>query len=170
MANAAESIVEENRLSSSQSGPITVISGRVEDLQTLPVQQVCAKAVAAADTNAICPFHMSTQELLLTILNHDCRTRADADVCVQVDVIVSEWMGYGLFFECMLDSVLHARDRWACPNLTYLGLTFMEPMLIRSQICVSCRANACHALPDCLQALHAYGMLQVPEAWRCDLA
>ena len=31
--------------------------------------------------------------------------------CVQVDVVVSEWMGYGLFFECMLDSVLHARDR-----------------------------------------------------------
>ncbi len=30
---------------------------------------------------------------------------------VQVDVIVSEWMGYGLFFECMLDSVLHVRDR-----------------------------------------------------------
>ena len=30
---------------------------------------------------------------------------------MQVDVIVSEWMGYGLFFECMLDSVLHARDR-----------------------------------------------------------
>ena len=30
---------------------------------------------------------------------------------MQVDVIVSEWMGYGLFFECMLDSVLYARDR-----------------------------------------------------------
>ena len=30
---------------------------------------------------------------------------------IQADVIVSEWMGYGLFFECMLDSVLHARDR-----------------------------------------------------------
>ena len=30
----------------------------------------------------------------------------------QVDVIVSEWMGYALLFESMLDSVLHARDRW----------------------------------------------------------
>lgn len=28
-----------------------------------------------------------------------------------MDVIVSEWMGYALFFEAMLDSVLHARDR-----------------------------------------------------------
>ena len=31
----------------------------------------------------------------------------------QVDVIVSEWMGYALLFESMLDSVLVARDR--CP-------------------------------------------------------
>ena len=30
-----------------------------------------------------------------------------------VDVIVSEWMGYGLLFESMLDTVLHARDRRA---------------------------------------------------------
>ena len=32
------------------------------------------------------------------------------------DVIVSEWMGYGLLFECMLDSVLEARDRWLKPG------------------------------------------------------
>jgi 2-polyprenyl-3-methyl-5-hydroxy-6-metoxy-1,4-benzoquinol methylase len=30
----------------------------------------------------------------------------------KVDVIVSEWMGYFLLFEGMLDSVLHARDAW----------------------------------------------------------
>ena len=29
----------------------------------------------------------------------------------QFDVIVSEWMGYFLLFEGMLDSVLYARDR-----------------------------------------------------------
>ncbi|CAL8467117.1 g6653 [Coccomyxa elongata] len=34
----------------------------------------------------------------------------------QVDVIVSEWMGYALFFECMLDSVVLARDRWLKPG------------------------------------------------------
>ena len=33
-----------------------------------------------------------------------------------VDIIVSEWMGYGLLFECMLDSVLEARDRWLKPD------------------------------------------------------
>lgn len=30
----------------------------------------------------------------------------------QVDVIVSEWMGYGLLFENMLPSVLYCRDKW----------------------------------------------------------
>ncbi|KAI8884698.1 S-adenosyl-L-methionine-dependent methyltransferase [Backusella circina FSU 941] len=34
----------------------------------------------------------------------------------QVDIIVSEWMGYFLLFEAMLDSVLVARDRWMAPN------------------------------------------------------
>jgi predicted RNA methylase len=30
----------------------------------------------------------------------------------QVDIIISEWMGYFLLFESMLDSVLYARDRY----------------------------------------------------------
>jgi protein arginine N-methyltransferase 6 len=30
----------------------------------------------------------------------------------KVDVIISEWMGYFLIYESMLDSVLFARDRW----------------------------------------------------------
>merc|ERR1740122_516572 len=30
----------------------------------------------------------------------------------QVDIIVSEWMGYFLIYESMLDSVLFARDKW----------------------------------------------------------
>ena len=29
-----------------------------------------------------------------------------------VDVIISEWMGYFLLFENMLDSVLYARNKW----------------------------------------------------------
>ena len=29
-----------------------------------------------------------------------------------VDIIVSEWMGYFLFYESMLDCVLFARDKW----------------------------------------------------------
>lgn len=32
-----------------------------------------------------------------------------------VDVIISEWMGYALLYESMLDSVLVARDRFLKP-------------------------------------------------------
>ncbi len=34
----------------------------------------------------------------------------------QVDIIVSEWMGYFLLFESMLDTVLWARDRYLSPD------------------------------------------------------
>lgn len=34
----------------------------------------------------------------------------------KVDVIVSEWMGYCLFYESMLDTVLFARDKWLKPG------------------------------------------------------
>ena len=30
----------------------------------------------------------------------------------KVDVIISEWMGYFLLYESMLDTVLFARDKW----------------------------------------------------------
>ncbi len=34
----------------------------------------------------------------------------------QVDVIISEWMGYFLLYESMLDTVLFARDKWLSPE------------------------------------------------------
>eukprot|EP01018_Ginkgo_biloba_P015055 Gb_15769 [translate_table: standard] len=34
----------------------------------------------------------------------------------QVDVIISEWMGYFLLFENMLNTVLFARDKWLIPG------------------------------------------------------
>ncbi|GIL52530.1 hypothetical protein Vafri_8372 [Volvox africanus] len=59
--------------SDSTGGPMTVVSGKLEELTgKLPVQQV--------------------------------------------DVIVSEWMGYALLFETMLDTVLHARDVYLRPG------------------------------------------------------
>ena len=30
----------------------------------------------------------------------------------EVDIIISEWMGYFLFYESMLDTVIYARDKW----------------------------------------------------------
>merc|ERR1712241_1401950 len=40
----------------------------------------------------------------------------------KVDIIISEWMGYCLFYESMLDTVLYARDKW----LTEGGLMFPD--------------------------------------------
>ncbi|KAF8073244.1 coatomer subunit beta-1 [Scenedesmus sp. PABB004] len=34
----------------------------------------------------------------------------------EVDIIISEWMGYFLLYESMLDTVIHARDRWLKPG------------------------------------------------------
>lgn len=33
-----------------------------------------------------------------------------------VDIIISEWMGYFLLYESMLDTVLYARDRYLVPG------------------------------------------------------
>jgi protein arginine N-methyltransferase 1 len=40
----------------------------------------------------------------------------------KVDIIISEWMGYFLLYESMLDCVLLARDKFLKPN----GLMFPE--------------------------------------------
>lgn len=34
----------------------------------------------------------------------------------KVDIIISEWMGYFLLYESMLDTVLYARDKYLVPN------------------------------------------------------
>merc|ERR1719347_2383125 len=40
----------------------------------------------------------------------------------KVDIIISEWMGYCLFYESMLDTVLFARDKWLATD----GLMFPD--------------------------------------------
>jgi len=50
----------------------------------------------------------------------------------KVDIIMSEWMGYCLFYESMLDSVLFARDKWLAddgmmfPDRATLYITAIE--------------------------------------------
>ncbi|KAF3780019.1 putative protein arginine N-methyltransferase 6 [Nymphaea thermarum] len=40
----------------------------------------------------------------------------DIEIDEEIDVIVSEWMGYMLLYESMLSSVITARDRWLKPG------------------------------------------------------
>ncbi|EEQ98774.1 protein arginine methyltransferase, putative [Perkinsus marinus ATCC 50983] len=59
----------------------------------------------------------------------------------KVDIIVSEWMGYCLLYEAMLDSVLYARDKWLTsegfmlPDRAYLyvaGISAWEDVDLRN--------------------------------------
>ncbi|GMH33416.1 hypothetical protein BSKO_01250 [Bryopsis sp. KO-2023] len=57
------------------------------------------------------------------------------DLPEKVDIIISEWMGYFLLRESMLDSVLHARDRWLKPGgAMYPSHAKMFLAPIRSQL------------------------------------
>ncbi|OWF53846.1 protein arginine N-methyltransferase 1-like [Mizuhopecten yessoensis] len=49
----------------------------------------------------------------------------------KVDIIISEWMGFYLFHESMLDSVIVARDRWLAPSglmLPSVATLYMMPV------------------------------------------
>lgn len=71
------------------AGKVTIVSSKVEALDSLPLPP------AGADGQQQGQGQQGQQ---------------------QVDVLVSEWMGYALLFESMLGSVLHARDRWLRPG------------------------------------------------------
>lgn len=40
-----------------------------------------------------------------------------------VDIIISEWMGYCLFYESMLNTVIYARDKWLVSGVKILRRT-----------------------------------------------
>jgi len=77
IAAFAQRNVEANGLAAAQGGPVSIVSGVVEDL---------------------------------------CRQDELVPGVGQVDVVVSEWMGYALLFETMLPSVFAARDRFLRPG------------------------------------------------------
>lgn len=43
----------------------------------------------------------------------------------KVDIIISEWMGYCLFYESMLNTVIFARDKWLVRLSGIGGLAFI---------------------------------------------
>ena len=44
----------------------------------------------------------------------------------KVDIIISEWMGYCLFYESMLQTVIVARDKWL---VSFLNTIVVKPVL-----------------------------------------
>lgn len=77
-----------------------------------------AKRVYAVEASALAPYtrliveHNGLQDVI-TVLHSRVE---DVALPERVDVIVSEWMGFYLFHESMLASVLHARDHWLKPG------------------------------------------------------
>lgn len=47
----------------------------------------------------------------------------------KVDVIISEWMGYFLLYENMLDTVLYARNKWLVSG-SFCLVTVMSMMAL----------------------------------------
>jgi type I protein arginine methyltransferase len=74
-----------------------------------------AKAVIAVDNSAIIDkarvivYENGLQDVIRCLRGKIEEVKLPVD---QVDVIISEWMGYGLLYESMLDSVLWARDAY----------------------------------------------------------
>ena len=58
-------------------------------------------ALAHADTHACTHAHAQAR----------AHTHTHKHTHTQVDIIISEWLGYALFYESMLDTVLDARRR-----------------------------------------------------------
>ncbi|KAI8108625.1 hypothetical protein M9434_006648 [Picochlorum sp. BPE23] len=50
----------------------------------------------------------------------------DVSLPEKVDIIISEWMGYFLLYESMLDTVIYARDKWLKPD----GLVFPDTAVL----------------------------------------
>jgi type I protein arginine methyltransferase len=57
----------------------------------------------------------------------------------KVDIIISEWMGYFLIYESMLDTVLYARDKWLrkdgyiLPDKASLTVAAMKTEITKAQ-------------------------------------
>lgn len=57
----------------------------------------------------------------------------------KVDIIISEWMGYCLLYESMLDTVLFARDKWLVSGhlITILSLRQLHLSQAMTSFCVT---------------------------------
>mmetsp|Transcript_29515 Transcript_29515/g.94775 ORF Transcript_29515/g.94775 Transcript_29515/m.94775 type:complete len:354 (+) Transcript_29515:188-1249(+) len=71
----------------------------------------------------------------ITVLKKKCEEITDDELpngITKVDCIISEWMGYFLLYESMLDTVIYARDRWLVddglllPNTATLYISGIE--------------------------------------------
>ena len=99
MAGEAERIILNNHY----DDVVTVVRGRIEDV-IIPSSSSSSTTSTAASKNTATTTNNTNNNNIVINPNET------------FDVIISEWMGYALFFETMLPSVLHARDLLMTPN------------------------------------------------------
>jgi protein arginine N-methyltransferase 3 len=80
-----------------------------------------AKRVFAVDASDIAEkaekiVKANALEHVITVIRGKVEEIVLPDGVQHVDIIISEWMGYALLYESMLDSVLRARDRFLKPG------------------------------------------------------
>lgn len=92
------------------------------------------------------------------------------DGITHVDIIISEWMGYFLLYESMLDTVLYARDKWlvrsAAPCIYALVRTHASSTrhnFVRTSVCV------CVCVVFMLTPTRAHAVCMAAGTWRLDL-
>jgi protein arginine N-methyltransferase 1 len=59
---------------------------------------------------------------IVTVIQAKVEELVLPDGVEKVDIIVSEWMGYCLLYEAMIDTIIYARDKWLAPG----GLMFPD--------------------------------------------
>jgi len=61
--------------------------------------------------------------LVITLVRGKVEEVTLPDGIEKVDIIVSEWMGYCLFYESMLNTVIYARDKWLVIESCFMCVT-----------------------------------------------
>ena len=75
----------------------------------------------------------------------------------KVDIIISEWMGYFLLYESMLDTVIYARDKWLAPG----GLMFPDKAVM--YLCAIEDAQVKHDRIDFWDNVYGFDMTAFKE-------
>lgn len=85
-------------------------------------KKVIGVECASIHTQAVQIVKDNKLDHIVTLIRGKLEEITLPDGIEKVDIIISEWMGYFLLYESMLDTVLYARDKWLAPG----GLLFPD--------------------------------------------
>ncbi|KAF7270899.1 hypothetical protein GWI33_016163 [Rhynchophorus ferrugineus] len=117
-------------------GKIVLDVGAGTGILSVYCAQVGAKKVYAVEASETYNIALETAkengfQNVIEVIHKRVEDLTSADIPEKVDAIVSEWMGFYLLHEAMLDSVIVARDRFLKED----GLIFPESAAIYSSPC-----------------------------------